>query len=86
MTLHPGETCPTCARRVPHEKKQSSPTTKSISYRVPLDEIEAHEEVAEAAAHFIGVHERPHWRYWLNTYAYARVLQDEDMRGIASKA
>lgn len=82
----PGDTCGACGRRVPHERKPSSPKTKSIAYRVPLDELEAHEEVAETAARFIGVHERPHWRYLLNTYAYAALLQDESLRGVASRA
>lgn len=84
--IEPGQTCPTCDRRVNHPRKDTSPTTKPISYRVPLDEIEAHEEVAETAARFIGVHERPHWRYLLNTYAYAAVLQDESLRGIAQRS
>src|SRR3990167_1731483 len=81
----PGEECIVCKRRVPYPRKQDSPVSKSIAYRVPLDEIEAHENVAESAARFIGVHERPHWRYLLNTYAYALVLQDESMKGIAQK-
>lgn len=83
MSVQPGQTCPECARRVPHPKKKTSPTSKTISYRIPLDEAEAHEEVAEAAAHHIGVYERPHWRYLLNTYAYAAVLQDESLKGVA---
>jgi hypothetical protein len=83
--IDPGQSCPTCERRVPYPKTEKSPQTKSIAYRVPLDEIESHEDVAVTAARFIGVHERPHWRYLLNTYAYTHVLQDESMKGIASK-
>lgn len=82
----PGQKCPTCNRRVNHPRKDSSPQTRTISYRLPTDEYEAHEDVAETAARFIGVHERPHWRYLLNTYAYAAVLQDESMRGVANRS
>lgn len=85
VTLGPGQTCPVCTRRIPYERKESSPQSKTIGYRVPLDEVEAHEEVAQTAARFIGVYERPHWRYLLNTYAYAALLQDESMRGIAQR-
>src|SRR5262245_8687058 len=80
--IRPGDTCDRC--RMPYPKKESSPTSKTISYCVPLDESEAHEEVAEAAARHLGVFDRPHWRYQLNTIAYAAVLQDESLKGVGS--
>lgn len=83
--VEPGHTCPRCQRRVPHPKKPSSPTTKTTSYRVPVDEQKAHEEVLEAAAKFLGTHSRPHWKFQTFTLALAAVLQDESLRGFAHR-
>lgn len=71
----PGTKCPTCQRRVNHPKKASSPQSKVVSYRVPLDDADTHDEIAEAAAKELGLHENPHWRWALNTQCYAMVLQ-----------
>lgn len=78
----PGTKCPTCDRRVNHPRKDTSPTSRPFSYRVPVDEAEAHEEVSQAAAEHLGVYERPHWRYQLNTIAYAAVLQDASLKDV----
>src|SRR3990167_3477425 len=37
-SIEPGQSCPTCERRMPYPKRESSPVTKTRSYRVPLDE------------------------------------------------
>jgi hypothetical protein len=83
---HPGETCGLCERRMPHPKKETSPTTKTRSYRVPLDEAEAHEDVLTQAAKFLGCYERPHWQYQTYTLGLAAILQDEGLRGFAQRA
>jgi hypothetical protein len=82
----PGETCTTCKRKVPHPRKPSSPTTKPVSYRVPLDEIEAHQETLDAAAHFVGVAEQPFSHFKVYTLALALLLQDEGLRGYGYRA
>ena len=79
--LQAGQSC-TCGYRKPYPKRESSPQSKTFSDRVPVDEAEAHDEVAKAAAEHLGVLSRPHWRYWLNTYAYARVLQDASLKDV----
>lgn len=71
----PGDTCPSCERRVPHRRKASSPTTQPISYRVPLDEHEAHLEVLDALAELLGIKQEPFHRYKAISYAAASVLQ-----------
>jgi len=84
-TPKPGQTCAVCNRRVPHPKKETTPTTRPVSYRVPLEELEAHRDVLTEAAKHLGTHERPYWQFWTYTYALARVLQDEELRGVAQR-
>lgn len=71
----PGDTCDGCGRRVPHPKKETSPQSKVTAYRVPLDLVESHEEIAQAAAEELDLHSKPYWRWALNSYCYALVLQ-----------
>lgn len=71
----PGDTCDNCGRRVPHPKKPSSPTSKVTAYRTPLDLAESHDEIAVELAKELGVYEKPFWRWALNSYAYAVLLQ-----------
>jgi hypothetical protein len=84
--LAPGETCSTCKRKVPHPRKESSPTSKTFAYRVPVDEAEAHAETLDVAARFVGVAEQPFFQYKLIALALVLVLQDENMRGFAQRA
>jgi hypothetical protein len=81
----PGEKCPVCERRVSHPKKDDSPTSKPRSYRVPIDEADAHQDVLEAASKFLGTYERPFWQFQTYALALALVLQDEGMRGFAQR-
>jgi hypothetical protein len=81
-----GTTCPTCLRKRPHVKKKDSPTSKPFSYRVPLDEAEAHAETLDVAARFVGVAEQPFFQYKLIALALVLVLQDEGLRGYAQRA
>lgn len=73
--IHEGDTCPTCQRRVPHKRKATSPTTKPIAYRTPLDEYEAHLEVIDAVAELLGVKEEKYHRFRAISFACAAVLQ-----------
>ena len=73
--VHPGDSCPTCKRRVPHPKKETTPTTKPIAYRVPLDEYDAHLEVIDAVAEELGVTAEKYHRFRAISYAMAVVLQ-----------
>ncbi len=86
MTLEPGQKCPTCERKVPHERRESSPETRVVSYRVPSDEYEAHLEVRDSLAQWVGASGRKFETFWTLTYAMANALQDMSMRGIAHRA
>jgi hypothetical protein len=79
--LHPGEKCPTCERKVPHPRKESSPTSKTKAYRLPVDENTSHEDVYAAAAEFVGAKGKPFEQFKTYTIALAALLQDESWRG-----
>lgn len=83
--LEPGQSCPTCERRLPFPRKESSPTSKTFAYRVPVDEAEAHQDVLEQAARFVGVGEQPFERFKVVALALALVLQDESLRNFARR-
>lgn len=85
---HPvaGERCPTCERRVPHPKKESSPTSSAKSYRVPADERDAHDEVVEAALAYIGADGLPFALFKFVTVAAVAVLQDPELRDFYRRA
>jgi hypothetical protein len=78
--VHPGEKCPACARRVPHPRKDSTPQSKVVAYRTPLNEAKSHAEVLEAAAQHVGSYGRPYWQFWTYTYALASLLQDPNAK------
>ena len=73
--ISPGSTCPLCLRRIPHPQKETSPKTKTFSYRVPVDDAETHDEILSAAAEHLGIYEQPHWRWQLATMGAALILQ-----------
>jgi hypothetical protein len=79
--VHPGEKCPTCERKVPHPRKESSPTSKTRAYRLPVDENTSHEDVYTAAAEFVGAKGKPFEQFKTYTVALAALLQDESWRG-----
>jgi hypothetical protein len=79
--LHPGEKCPTCERKVPHPRKESSPTSKTRAYRLPVDENTSHEDVYAAAAEYVGAKGKPFEQFKVYTIALAALLQDESWRG-----
>jgi hypothetical protein len=84
--LAPGETCGACGRKKPHARKPTSPTSKTVAYRVPVDEVEAHQETLDVAARFVGVAEQPFADFKLIALALGLVLQDESLRGFAQRA
>ena len=85
MANEPGSTCPTCERRIPYPRKDSTPTTRTKSYRIPVDEVDAHEQVLEAASKHLGTFGRPYYPFQTYTLALALVLQDESLRGFAHR-
>lgn len=84
--LSPGMTCPTCVRRIPHERKPSSPKSKVVALRVPLDEHAAFTEILEQVERYVGVAEQPFSAFKALSLALALVLQDDSMRGYAQRA
>jgi hypothetical protein len=61
----PGENCPTCERRVPHPKKESSPKTTVVkSWRLPAEEKEAREETIAATAEHLGISTKE--KFWMD--------------------
>jgi hypothetical protein len=84
--IEPGQTCPTCNRRVSHPRKHNSPDTVVFSYRVPVDEAEAHKVVRDEAAKFLATAGRPHDVFWTLTFAFAAVLQDESLKGVGQRS
>ncbi len=81
-----GETCGLCKRKVPHARKETSPTSKTFSYRVPLDEAEAHADTLAVVERYVGTSEQPFAQFKMLALALALVLQDEKLRGFASRA
>ena len=62
--IEPGKDCPTCKRRVPHPKKESSPTSAVFSHRGPLDSKDEYNEILEAAAKHGGMGtEQKFWKH-----------------------
>jgi len=75
-----GETCGTCQRRVPHKRKPTTPKTKRLGYQVPLDDVDSHLAVLDAAAFHLGVEGQPYARFKTLSLAAALVLQDESLK------
>lgn len=61
--ISPGQSCPTCSRRVPYPKTAASPKTKPLAYRVPEGEYDAHLETIDAVAELLGIKETKYHRY-----------------------
>lgn len=81
-TPEPGTKCDGCGRTVPHPKKPSSPTSKTRAYKVPVDELDAHNEVLDAAAEHIGAKGLPFAQFKTVTAALVALLQDEGAKGL----
>lgn len=63
--LSPGENCPTCERRIPHPKKETSPATTVVkSWRLPAAEKEAREETIAATAEHLGISTKE--KFWMD--------------------
>jgi hypothetical protein len=75
--VHPGEKCPTCERKFPHPKKPSSPTSKTKSFRLPLDVADSYDELVEAAAEHLGIAKEPFAHFNAVNAGLVLVLQSE---------
>jgi len=74
-SVREGDTCPTCSRRMPHERKPSSPKTKVFSVRIPVDDSETFTELVDATAEHLGIKSNPHHRYAALTAGLVLALQ-----------
>jgi hypothetical protein len=75
--VHPGEKCPTCERKFPHPKKPSSPTSKTKSFRLPVDVADSYDELVEAAAEHLGIAKEPFAHFNAVNAGLVLVLQSE---------
>ena len=71
-----GQECPTCKRRVPKAKKNTSPDTKTFSFRIPVDDVETFREQLRESAKNVGLYEKSHWQYWTVLRGLVHVLQE----------
>ena len=83
--LDPGKKCPTCERRVPFPKKESSPVSVPVSYRVPVDERDVHLDTLKALAERMGTFGRPHWQWSTINWAVVSAFKDPETDGVASR-
>ncbi len=72
----PGEKCQGCGRRVPHPKKPTTPSSKTVSFRVPLDDVEAWKEALDAAAEHVGLFGKPYHQYRTLSAGLVLLLQE----------
>lgn len=84
--LEPGETCPTCERRMPHPKKESSPKSKPKALRIPLPDLEAFERNEQACLEHAGLEKSPFALFKLYTLAHALILQSSEMKDFGRRA
>lgn len=83
-SVTPGETCPECNRRVPHPRKPSSPKSKVVGFRIPVDEADDVMEAWKMRAERLGVLKMPHWqKHYLDiTNSLIDGLSDDVVRAI----
>lgn len=70
-----GTECPKCHRRVPRKRKKTTPESKVISFRLPIDNADAWEEIIEAAANHLNVKAEAYWKWQTLEKALVIVLQ-----------
>lgn len=76
-SIEPGATCPTCARKVPHPRKPSSPKSAVKSYRIPAEAKEDWDEMVDAAAAHLGCQKEPYATYKALLTGLVLVLQSQ---------
>lgn len=86
MTLTPGEPCPSCERRVPFPKTERTPPTKKKAYWLPADSADAHHELIDAAAKYLGCYEQPFYEAKVMEVGVVLILQDANLAGFANRA
>lgn len=80
----PGQTCPTCHRRVNHTHKKDSPKSSVVSQRMPVAMKADFVEIAKATADHLGCGEEPYGvaKAMLTSMAYVLTL---DPKKVASE-
>ncbi len=61
--IAPGQSCPTCQRRVPYPKVETSPTSAVWSMRLPADAKEDFRGIVDALACHLGTGDEPYAPY-----------------------
>lgn len=82
---NPGEKCPTCTRKVPHERKPSSPKSRVKSVRIPVDEYDAFVEVLDEVERYLAVYGLPFSSFKALAVSLGLVLQNDSLRGYGQK-
>jgi len=67
--LAPGETCPTCERRIPYPRREDSPQSVVWSCRMPGDQRDVFLLNLESAADLLRVGSKPYHAFWTLLYA-----------------
>ena len=84
LELGPGKKCPTCDRRIPHEKKATSPKSVVNSFRAPTaEDRDVFKETLEALEVYIGVSGAPFSAFKALSLAVASGLQDPALKDFA---
>lgn len=81
--LLPGDPCPACKRKIPHPKKESSPTSKTVSFRVPLDAAEDFKEILDAAEEHCEAAGEPFSKYKAMLTGLILLLDGPKLRRVA---
>ncbi len=77
VEISEGHKCPTCNRRVPHPKKDTTPTNRPYSFRIPEDDRSDFKEILDAAAQHVGTFDRPFYQFWTIHFGLVILLQGE---------
>jgi len=67
--LAPGDTCPTCERRIPYPRREDSPQSVVWSCRMPGDQRDVFLLNLESAADLLRVGSKPYHAFWTLLYA-----------------
>jgi hypothetical protein len=74
-SVRPGEECPACHRRIPYPKKDTSPKSAMMTYRIPLDVKEDYKELVDAAAEHAGIKKEKYHTFQVLNAGLVLVLQ-----------
>ena len=74
--LEPGTACPVCGKRTPHPKKEKSPTSLSVGFRVPTDAVEDYKEHLRMWKEALGIAGEPFADYKAALTAFGYCTQN----------